>query len=438
MRKISSDLYLPLGVKDLTRLVNQEVTIKGVIHNIREVGKLRFIIVRLGGSLVQCILETNKTDISPEIYREGNYVALSGTVVCESKAAHGFEIRIETMEVVSQPAEPMPFAVNKKKLAVSLPINLDHRPIALRHQKQAAIFRIQAAIALLFRQALQQAGFTEIFSPKIVFAGAEGGANVFALDYFGRKVYLAQSPQFYKQMMVGVFGRVFEVGPVFRAEPHDTARHLNEYVSMDLEMGPIAGFEDIMQTETYVLAEIFRGLVALCPEELSLLEVTVPQITEIPVITMAEALAIAGETHQCRECGDLDSESEKLVCQRVTEQTGSELVFVTHYPTLTRPVYAMEDPFDPNLTLSFDLLFRGLEITTGGQRIHEYEAQVEKMKRFGLDPAKYEEYLMIHRFGMPPHGGLGLGLERLTAQLLGLGSVKEASLFPRTMTRVTP
>ena len=332
----------------------------------------------------------------------------------------------------------MPISINRKSLNISIDKLLDFRPITLRHSVQRAIFIIQAAIGQLFREGLVKIGFTEIHTPKLVFAGAEGGANVFELDYFGKRLFLAQSPQFYKQMMVGVFGKVFEIGPVFRAEPHETARHLNEYTSMDFEMGPIIGFQEIMSAETYLLGYIFEQLAVICQPELELLKITLPQVKEIPQIRLDEAQEIIFRQHKSGDRNDLDATGEKIISQHIFEQTGSELLFVTHFPTAKRPVYAMEDPADPNVTLSFDLLFRGLEITTGGQRIHSYREQVEKIKRFGLNPDEFESYLQIHKYGMPPHGGLGIGLERVTMQLLGLPSIKEAALFPRTINRVIP
>ncbi len=416
----------------------QSVTISGAIYKVRRFGGLRFIIIRDGESLIQCKIEAGNVSIPADYYAEGNYVLVSGICAKEERAPHGVEIKLESIAVLSRPVEELPFSINRKIFKASLDTNLDFRSISLRHPKQRAIFIIQANIGQLFREGLTRIGFTEIHTPKLVFAGAEGGANVFKLEYFGRQLFLAQSPQFYKQIMVGVFGRVFEVGPVFRAEPHETARHLNEYTSMDLEMGPILGFEEIMEVETYLLKYLFARLPKLCAAELELLEVSLPQVGDIPVMRMSEALEIISQHHQVSDRGDLDAKSEQLVCQRVFEQTGSEFVFVTHYPTAKRPVYAMEDPYDPTVTLSFDLLFRGLEITTGGQRIHDYHMQVEKLRRFGHNLEEFESYLQIHKYGMPPHGGLGLGLERLTMQLLKLASVKEAVLFPRTMSRVTP
>ncbi len=438
MRKVSANQHLRICASSLGEYDGQTMTVSGAVHKVRGFGGLRFIVIRDGESLIQCKLEPSDLAIPAEQYAEGNYVSVTGICQKELRAPHGAEIKVESIEVLSKPTEEMPFPVNQKILEVGMNTSLNFRPISLRHPKQRAIFAIQSAIAMLFRQGLSSIGFTEIHTPKLVFAGAEGGANVFKVEYFGKKLFLAQSPQFYKQMMVGVFGKVMEVGPVFRAEPHETSRHLNEYTSMDFEMGPIGGFEEIMEVETYLLKYIFERLLECCPEELKLLEVSVPLINGIPVLRMSEALEIISKKHKVEDRSDIDPQGEKLICQHVLRETGSEFVFVTHYPAVKRPVYAMEDPEDPEVTLSFDLLFRGLEITTGGQRIHDHAMQVEKMERFGYNPDDFASYLQIHKFGIPPHGGLGLGLERLTMQLLRLSSIKEACLFPRTMSRVTP
>ena len=241
-------------------------------------------------------------------------------------------------------------------------------------------------------------------------------------------------------MMVGVYERVFEIGPVFRAEKHDTARHLNEYTGVDFEMGYIEGFEELCRMEEAMIRHALESLEEICPEELELLQVRIPQIHSIPFIRFHEAKErISRKYHRpIREKEDLDPEEEKLLCQLVEEETGSEFVFVTHYPAAKRPFYAMEDEENPQVTKSFDLLFRGLEVTTGGQRIHDYATQLTKMKARGMDPEQFESYLQIHKHGMPPHGGLGIGLERFTARLLEQDNVRRSCLFPRYIHRIVP
>ncbi len=438
MNQIRPDTRKPVKASELAGMAGRCVEVTGFVHQIRKVGGLHFVLLRTNDSVIQCTNEPAESTVDPARYTVGNYVVVRGVVRAEEQARHGAEIVLSEIDVLTLPTALPPFALNKKELKAELGAILDYRPVSLRHSKQRAIFRVQAALAQLFREALLAVGFTEIHSPKIVFAGAEGGANVFKLDYFGETVCLAQSPQFYKQMMVGVYGRVCEIGPVFRAESHSTSRHLNEYMSLDLEMGPIAGFTDVMAVEAYVIQHMLSRISELCPQELELLEAKVPKIESIPAIRMSEALDIVGRSRTEYDRTDLDAEGERLVCGHVQEQTGSEFVFVTHYPRSKRPVYAMDDPEDPELTLSFDLLFRGLEITTGGQRIHGYDEQVQKLKDFGMKPGQFESFLLMHKHGMPPHGGLAIGLERLTMLLLGLSSVKETSLFPRTVDRITP
>jgi nondiscriminating aspartyl-tRNA synthetase len=273
-----------------------------------------------------------------------------------------------------------------------------------------------------------------------VAAGTEGGTALFAVQYFERTAYLAQSPQFYKQMLVGAgFERVYEVGPVYRAEEHNTKRHLNEYISLDYEMGFIDDFREITAVETELLRHSFAPIERTCPRELELHHAEIPKVpAEIPHIRLAEALNILRERYDKHVEDDLDPEGEKLLCQYAKEEWGTEFVFVTHYPRDTRPMYAMPSEEDPALTNSFDLLYKGLEITTGGQRIHDYHMLVESIRARGLDPADFDFYLEIFKYGMPPHGGLAIGAERLTAQLLNLPNVRQASLFPRDRTRIVP
>ena len=323
---------------------------------------------------------------------------------------------------------------------VSLEKNLNLRPITLRNIRERAKFRIQMGIGEGFRNFLTSQGFTEVHTPKIGARGAEGGANIFKLDYFHRPAVLSQSPQFWKQMMVGVFERVFEIGPVFRAEKHNTKRHLNEYTSMDFEMGFIDSFYDIMDMETGALQAIMKNLQENYAKELKILNVDVPNVDKIPSVRFDEAKKLVSEKYnrQIKNPYDLDPEEEVLIGRYFKEEYGADFVYVTHYPSKKRPFYAMDDPADETFTLSFDCLFRGLEITTGGQRIHDYQMLLDKIEKRGMTPEGMDAYLMAFKCGMPPHGGLGLGLERLTMQLLGEENVRETTLFPRDMTRLEP
>lgn len=334
----------------------------------------------------------------------------------------------------------MPLQINKWKLNTSLEAKFNNRAVALRNPRERATFRIQEGITRGFRDFLYNNGFTEIHTPKLGAKSAEGGANLFKLEYFHRPAILQQSPQFYKQMMVGVFDRVFETAPVFRAEKHNTKRHLNEYTSLDFEMGYIDGFEDIMEMETGFLQYTMELLKTSYAKELELLKIKLPDVTSIPRVRFDEAKQRVAEKYnrQFRNPFDLEPEEEVLIGQYFKEEYGSDFVFVTHYPSKKRPFYAMDDPADETYTLSFDLLFRGLEITTGGQRIHDYNKLMEKIAKRGMETEGMESYLSAFKHGMPPHGGLGIGLERLTMQLIGEDNVREATLFPRDLSRLEP
>ena len=421
----------------LKQHIDETVTLHGSIYKIRKMKGFSFLILRMARHTIQCVCDNQAL---LDQLQEECCVRMEAEVVGEERAKLGIELHVKHLTILSTPETQMPVVINGKLMETSLETKLDFRPLTLRNEKERAIFKLQEGILRGFRSFLQENGFTEMHSPKIVYAGTEGGANIFKLDYFGREAYLAQSPQFYKQMMVGVFERVYEVGPIFRAEKHDTARHLNEYTGVDFEMGFIESFRDIMEMETGMLKAALTMLEQEYSFELELLGVRLPRIEAIPALKFSEAKAlVAGRTGRVfRESHDFEPQEERLLSEIVERDTGSEFVFVTHYPAEKRPFYVMEDPENPGETLSFDLIFRGLEITTGGQRIHDYEMQFQKMRARGMDPEAFESFLMMHRHGMPPHGGMGLGLERLTARLLGFENVRQACLFPRDIHRLIP
>ncbi len=416
---------------------NETVQVSGMVHAKRPMGGgFTFLRLRTREGVLQCTCSGLDLTQVPE----ESAVAVTGILRADPRAPGGVELSARAVEVLSRPAAPMPVPVSKAKLNVGLDTGLGLRPVLLRNLRERSVFRVQAGLSRAFREYLQSQGFTEIHTPKIVHAGAEGGANIFRLDYFGRKAFLAQSPQFYKQTMVGVFERVFEVAPVFRAEKHSTARHLNEYTSMDLEIGFVDSFQDVMAVEAGYLQYTMALLEREYGEDLQRLEVQLPGVDRIPCVRFEEAKVLAAEKYgyRIRDPYDLEPEEEHAIGRYAKEVWGSDFVFITHYPSKKRPFYVMDDPADSRYTLSFDLLFRGIEVTTGGQRIHDYAAQVAKMKARGMDPAEFDSYLMIHKHGMPPHGGLGIGLERLTMQLCGLENVRSASLFPRDLSRLEP
>lgn len=418
----------------------KEVEMEGAVHTVRDMGEVAFLILRRAEGLTQCVYEEGKTETPLAQIREECAVRIRGTVKKEERAPHGFEIRLSEVKILASPAEPLPIPISKWKMSTSLETRLSLRPISLRNLRERAKFKIQEGLVRGFREYLGSQGFTEIHTPKIVSRGAEGGANVFRLEYFGKHAELAQSPQFYKQMMVGVFDRVFETAPVFRAEKHNTTRHLNEYMGLDFEMGYIDSFEEIMAMETGFLQYTMELLKRDYTKELEILNVTLPDTARIPRVRFDDAKVMVSEKYgrKIRNPYDLEPEEEVLIGRYFKEECGSDFVFVTHYPTKKRPVYAMDDPDDPRFTLSFDLLFKGVEITTGGQRIHDYGMFLDKMKRRNMSPDGMDHYLSIFRYGMPPHGGLGIGLERLTMKLLDEQNVRETSLFPRDVTRLEP
>ena len=418
----------------------QSVKLNGAIHTIRDMGEVAFVILRKREGLIQCVFEEGVTKFELKDLKEAATVEVEGVVAKEDRAPNGIEIRLREIRILSEPSAPMPLAISKWKLNTSLEAKLNNRAVSLRNVRERAKFKIQEGLVRGFREFLYEEGFTEIHTPKIGAKGAEGGANLFRFEYFHRPAVLEQSPQFYKQMMVGVFDRVFETAPVFRAEKHNTKRHLNEYTSLDFEMGYIDGFEDIMAMETGFLQYAMKLLEKDYAKELKMLGVTLPNVEKIPVVRFDEAKKMVSEKYdrKIKNPYDLEPEEEHLIGQYFKEEYNADFVFVTHYPSKKRPFYAMDDPQDTTFTLSFDLLFRGLEITTGGQRIHDYRMLTEKIAARGMTEEGMEDYLSAFKYGMPPHGGLGIGLERLTMQLIGEDNVRETTLFPRDLNRLEP
>ena len=420
---------------------NQEISKMGIVYRIKRLKGFSFLHIILDGKICQAIYEGDL----PDTVKEQSAVSFTGVfqkaqIKDKQIFPNDLEVKITSMEALSTPSESFPFDITKKELNINNDVLFDLRALSMRHPKIKAIFKIQEAIVIGFRSYLNEHGFTEIRTPKIVKAGAEGGANIFELNYFGTKAFLAQSPQFYKEFCCGVFQKVFEVGPVFRAEKHNTNRHLNEYTSMDMEMGPIKSFFEIMKTEEEILKEIFRTIESRCSYELNLLEIQLPQIEEIPILKFSEAKEMVFNEYGIdeRKEPDLSPIEEIKICELIKKKTGSEFVFITHYPTVQRPFYAKESSHSREETDSFDLLFRGVEITTGGQRIHEYDELVLKMQHRGMNVKEFTFFSDAHKYGLPPHGGFGLGLERLTQKIIGLDNIKEATMFPRDVSRLFP
>lgn len=426
--------------------VGQTVQVSGMVLRHRRMAWGSFLVILLRRYCIQCVAEQTVLEAVGDV-REGDAVRLEGEVVAAKIKdvtiwPRTLEIQVKKLEVLSRTTETLPVDISKKELInIDLELKLNTRPVSLRHPKERAIFKLAEGVCRGFREGLHRHGFTEIHTPKIVCAGAEGGANVFSLDYFGKTAYLAQSPQFYKQIGVGIYGRVYEIGPVFRAESHKTSRHINEYTSLDFEMGPIEDQRQVMEMHLRAIRSIMEVIRRDYQYEIEILDADVPAPPEeIPCVTVAQVHEIVGSRVGRDFTGepDLDPIEEREICKWSMEEHGTDFLYVLAYPTKKRPFYAMDDPDDPTVTLSFDLLFRGLEITTGGQRIHDYDMQVGKMKRLGLDPEQFSSFLMLHKYGVPPHGGLGMGLERLVSRFLGTGNIRETTMFPRDLTRLTP
>ncbi len=402
------------------------VRLAGWLHHQRRLARLTFVLLRDRDGLAQIVVECAETieeigRLLPETVLE-----VEATVAESEQAPGGIELRDPVFTVLSEPAESPPIELRRPVLKEQLPTLLDHASVALRHPRQRAAFEIAAASVAGYRAALDRLGFVEIQTPKIVATATEGGANVFRLDYFGRPAYLAQSPQFFKQVMVGVFERVYEVGPVFRAEPHDTSRHLAEYVSLDAELGFIGDHFDVMRVLREAIAGMVEGIRERAPGAAELLGVELPVVPdEIPWVHFADTGV---------EDVDLSPADERRLC----EEHGTELLFVTGYPMAKRPFYTHPDPERPEHSNSFDLLFRGLELVTGGQRLHRYGDYLSALAVRGLSPEPYEGYLQAFRYGMPPHGGFAIGLERWVARLTGAKNIREVTLFPRDLNRLTP
>ncbi|MEC8934310.1 MAG: aspartate--tRNA(Asn) ligase [Planctomycetota bacterium] len=413
----------------------------GWVHNLRNHKDVQFLVLRDRGGLIQAVAQPSSGVDLAELGKE-HVVELTGTVVEEPRAPGGVEVHLSSVKVLSVAEEP-PLEINRPRVLAKTHLDkiLDNRPISLRAPEIRAVFEVQAVLVEAFGSYLRSQGFTEIKSSKLVGTGTEGGANVFEIDYFGRPAFLAQSPQFYKQIMVGSgLERVFEIGPVYRAEKHETSRHVNEYTSLDFEMGFIRDEQDIISMQIGLVGHMLAAARERCQAQLELLGATAPEVDgTIPQVTFKEAGEILeGEGHRCGKRGDLDPEGERLLCAWAEKEHGSDFLYVVGFPLSKRPMYTAFRDDDPETSRSFDLLWRGLEVTTGSQRIHDYALLCEKMKERGLDLAEYDYYVSAFRHGMPPHGGLGLGLERFTMQLLGLANVKQATLFPRDRRRISP
>ena len=424
-------------ISDLGGLIDQEVVIKGWVHRLRALANSTFVLVKDCTGLVQCVGATGETaDVRLSL---DDAIEVRGTVRKDERSKTGYEVHIGSITVMNRAANPLPFNSSGDLKAVGSESLLDYRPLALRNEWFGGIFQLQAGILRFLREFLIQNHFTEIVTSKIVASGTEGGTNLFEIKYFERMAYLAQSPQFYKEHGVAGFERVFETAHVYRAEPHASSRHLTEYYSLDLEMGFISGPEDVIQIERELLTSIFAGLNREYGDVLKRHGVgPLPSMLAVPIWEFDDCLErLRSKFNRTDLVDDLDPEGERQLCRIVAEETGVSAVFVLGYPLSARPFYTHPRGTSGGAS-SFDLLFNGVEITTGGQRLHRREDLAQALTARGIDPANFEPHLRMFDVGMPPHGGFAIGLERLTSQVLGIPNIRNATLYPRDRYRVTP
>lgn len=435
-------------INELKNHIGTEVLINCVVNVARQQGKMAFFDFRDRSGVVQGVVfgKPEVLEVAKELTQE-YAVAVTGVVnqrpekMVNANVSNGdIELEITGIEILNT-AEAMPFDLDSD---FSLEVLLDNRPLTLRRPRERAVFKVQAEITNAYATFLRQEGFTEFQAPKLVGGDAEGGAEVFKVDYFNDKTaYLATSPQLYKQIMVGVYERVFTFATAFRAEKSATTRHLSEYTSLDIEMGFIKDHTDVMRVETALMRFIAAHLKETCDAELKVLEMELPLLGDpasdiFPYMKLREAQQLikerTGEDKTSEP--DLEPEDERWLSEYARTELNSDFIFITHYPVSKRPFYTYEDEADPGSTKSFDCLFRGVEITTGGQRVHDANDLMRRMENKGLKPENFSYYLQIFKMGIPPHGGWGMGLERLTAKFTGMKNVKEATLFPRDINRI--
>lgn len=425
---------------EAVKKVGQTVLLKGWVHIRRDHGKIVFIDLRDRTGLIQVILSPQLADgLHPEdvVYVVGLVKARPENLANPNLPTGTIEVEAQEVDLVSKAAD-LPFDMGGQKLDLQLPTLLDNRSLTLRHPTVRDIFKVQEAVMAGFRKAALKLGCTEVFTPTISASSTEGGTEVFSLDYYGHKAFLVQSPQLYKQMVVPMFERVYLVSRAYRAEPSVTTRHLSESIQLDCELA-FVNFTDLENALEFVGRKTLEYVMTSCSE--ILFRYNVPPVNfkaKIPRLTMREAQKIilqrTGVDHTAEK--DLMPEDEREICRWALEKYDSDLVTVTHYPTQKRSFYTMPDPKDPEYSLSYDLLFRGVEILSGSQRINDYQQLVAEIKNRGMNPENFRMYLQAFKYGMPPEGGFSFGLERLTMQILKLGNVREASLFPRDMERV--
>lgn len=431
-------------IKNLNEKVGGEVLIKGFVNIRRDQGKMVFFDFRDTTGIVQCVVLPNSSaiDIAKEMRTEW-VLSVKGLVnkrpeknISVDKINGEIEIEVKEIEVLNRAGE-LPFELGSD---VNLDTHLDYLPFTLKTERSRDIFQMQATILDAYRESLQNQSFTEFVAPALVGGDAEGGAAAFRVEYFKDKTaFLATSPQFYKQIMVNSFERAFTVAKIFRAEKSATTRHLSEATCLDFEMGFIENEKDVMGVLQKSIQDVVKVVSEKHSDIFKKFNTTVPMApNEFPIFTLAEAHEIISKEFNrvIEDTLDMSPEDERQICQYAKEKFKSDFVFITRFPTKKRAFYTYEEPSEAPFSRGFDLLFRGLEINSGAQRIHSYDSLINKMKDRGLDPEKFSFYLQAFKYGIPPHGGCSTGLERITARMLEIANVKEATSFPRDMTRI--
>lgn len=439
-------------IREAVEKIGETIELSGWVSVRRDHGKLVFFVLRDRSGEVQLVVTPEKAEVieTAKDIRAEYAVSVTGIVKerpvkkgsepLEASSPERIEIEVTAITVVGRPHAELPIDVSQPEMNLQLETLLNHRTLALRQEKVAAIFRIYSEMLRAYDEAMRAEGFLEIKTPKILGASTEGGANFFKIKYFDRDAYLAQSPQFYKQAAMSAYERVFEIGSVFRAEPSYTTRHVTEYTGLDAEMGFIENVEEVMAMLEKTMHRMFRHIGEHCQKELALFGAAVPAEVPIPRIRLSEAFAILKSEYgkEIPDGEDIDSEGERLIGEYAKAKYGSDFVFLTQYPTAVRAFYSLPNPENPKLSESYDLVFRGLEIASGAERVHDPDQLVSIMRSRGLDPETFKDYIEIFKYGAPPHGGWGLGSERIVQKLLGLSSIKEAILYPRDVKRLAP
>ncbi len=427
--------------KDLKNHNGERVLIKGHLFQKRIMGKINFLIIRDKDGLIQVVVKDSQQIKKIQNVMDESVLYITGQCIYDKRAVNEAEIHDPEIEIISKVSEPLKLEINKPEINANLDTLFNNRAIVLRAPQKRAIFKIQSIMVQAFREYAIENGATEIFPPTIVGTATEGGAELFEIKYYDRKAFLAQSAQLYKQIMVGVFEKVFATAHSYRAEKFGTSRHMSEFIQYEWEMGFIESYVDVINSGIDIIKSIKSKVENLCQLELALLNVTLPEIPKkVPIITFREAQQLIKNEKGIDNTKEIDLSpvDEKMLFEISQEKYNSDLIVITHFPFVKTAFYSMPDPENPEYTLSFDFILRGEEIISGSQRINDYDSLIDSIKKKSLNPKDFESYTEIFKFGMPPEGGFGMGLERLTQQFLSIPNVKEASLFPRDVKRIEP